>query len=250
VPAEGDERRVFYEETLPALGFEYYAGSPDEARFDSIIVDEGQDFRESWFICLESMLRGDGEFYIFADLNQNLFGSHGDCLKRMLVSKHRLTRNLRNAETISTWISPFVHDGHLSPVIRGGIPVVQHACDSAAEERKLIEKEVGRLVSQGIQPGRILILSPNRQENGCLAGVKKIKEWPLADFKNAGPNTVRFATIRSFKGLEADIVFLIGLREGTRSCTEADIYVGGSRGRYILHVFYERDNPPHSLRLR
>jgi hypothetical protein len=247
VPDDDDGRREFFDETLPALGFEYYAESPDEARFDSIIVDEGQDFREGWFICLESMLRGDGEFFVFADPNQNLFGSQVDCLKRMPVSKHRLTRNLRNAQTISEWISSFVRDGDLKPVIRGGIPVIHHAWESPAEEKRLVENEVGRLVSQGIQPGRVLILSPNRQDNSSLAGVTKIKDWPLVDFKTMAPNAVRFSTIRSFKGLESDIVFLISLREGSRSCTEADIYVGGSRARYILHTFYDRNNPPKSL---
>ena len=52
-------------------------------------------------------------------------------------------------------------------------------------------------------------------------------------------NVLRFSTIRSFKGLEADIVFLIDITAGSRVCTEADIYVGGSRARFLLYIFHD-----------
>ena len=119
------------------------------------------------------------------------------------------------------------------------------------EERKKIGDEIGRLVSQGLQPRRILILSPHRQENSSLAGLGKIKEWPLVRYSdavgvsgkslekvNSTGNAVRFETIRSFKGLEADVVFLIGVCAGEH-CTRPDVYVGGSRARFLLYVFYQ-----------
>lgn len=39
----------------------------------------------------------------------------------------------------------------------------------------------------------------------------KLKDWRLTDNIKAAGNVVRFSTIRSFKGLEADIVFLIDI---------------------------------------
>lgn len=104
------------------------------------------------------------------------------------------------------------------------------------EERKSIEKEIGRLVSQGVKLSRIAILSPNIKEKSCLAGMDHIKEWPLGGVEDRG--VIRFSTIRSFKGLEADIVFLVDIREGTLACTGTDVYVGASRGRYLLYVFH------------
>ena len=325
VPEDSDEQQEFFNNTLPEMGFDYYMEAPDADKFDSIIVDEGQDFHENWLLCLESMLRSrkDGEFYIFADPNQDLFGVSTGHLMKLPVSKHRLTRNLRNAETISDWLAPFIPQGHLKPVLRGGIPVAYHPWETAQEEKRMIEREIGRLVSQGIRPGRILILSPNRLENSCLAGCDKIGSWPLVDFRrlrnhkfklpesrvpntrrtpqsqvfgntgsfpggptenirtessteghkgsrrldgdvrsrlegrftrsltqsSIGSNTIGFATIRSFKGLESDIVFLIGLRAGKRTCTDADIYVGASRARFMLQVFHDKDMPPKKLAL-
>ena len=104
----------------------------------------------------------------------------------------------------------------------------------------MIGSEVGRLVSQGVQLKRIVILSPYRKENSCLAGVERIKEWPLTEDLEVRSNAVRFQTIRSFKGLEADIVFLIDVKKDSRVCTDADIYVGGSRARFLLYIFREK----------
>ena len=51
---------------------------------------------------------------------------------------------------------------------------------------------------------------------------------------------VQFSTIRSFKGLEADVVFLIGLKV-SKACTPADVYVGASRAKFLLYVFHHEE---------
>lgn len=67
--------------------------------------------------------------------------------------------------------------------------------------------------------------------------LRKIKEWPLVDMKNGPAYWIKFGTIRSFKGLEADVAFLIGIRSGSKVCTTADVYVGASRAKFLLFVF-------------
>jgi len=89
-------------------------------------------------------------------------------------------------------------------------------------------------------------------DKSAFAGRTKIGEWPLYDARagadNRGAetggrvspsNALTFQTIRSFKGLEADIVFLTGIRTGSQACTPNDIYVSSSRGRFLLYVFHE-----------
>jgi len=262
-PDREEELDIYFSRTLPEAVTEFYLGIPEDMKFDSIIVDEGQDFMENWFFCLEAMVIQDGEFYVFADPNQKLFASDLGYFDKILISKHRLTRNLRNTETITKWIGVFVEDGKIYPGLQGGLRVVCKPWATLREEKALIEEEVGRLVSQGIKPSRIVILSPNKLEKSSLVGCTRIREWPLVEFRQAGRsqrnrgqdgqrlapgNAIRFATIRSFKGLEADVVFLIGLREGKRTCTDADIYVGASRARFVLYVFYDKLAPPRRLR--
>jgi superfamily I DNA/RNA helicase len=155
-----------------------------------------------------------------------------DSLKNITASKHKLTKNLRNTQDINNWITTMIPSVHLKPSINGGMPVRYFSWKTQQEEKKQVGDEIGRLVSQGIQPRKIVILSPHIKEKSSFAGVDKLKEWKLGE-------TIRFETIRSFKGLEADIVFLTGIRAGSKVCTDADVYVGGSRARFLLYVFHE-----------
>lgn len=52
---------------------------------------------------------------------------------------------------------PFVKEGNLRPLLAGGMPVVYRAWEDPVEEKRLIETEVGRLVSQGLRPERIVV---------------------------------------------------------------------------------------------
>jgi len=79
------------------------------------------------------------------------------------------------------------------------------------------------------------------QEKSSFAGRDTIGDWPLGDIEDRRPNAVRFTTIRSFKGLEAEIVFLTGIQDDPMVCTLADIYTGASRARFLLYVFHHAD---------
>jgi len=251
VPAYPQDVADYYSRLLPAKGFDLIADWSEEEQFDAILVDEGQDFLMDWISCLEAMLKPDGSFFVFADPNQDLFSRDMEAIQRIPVSKHRLIRNLRNSQPIHEWMRSIVPEIATKGAMHGGLPVKNISWKTPEEERKKICDEIGRLVSQGLQPRRIQILSPHRQENSSLAGLTKIKEWPLVRYSdavgvsgkslekvNSTGNAVRFETIRSFKGLEADVVFLIGVCAGEQ-CTRPDVYVGGSRARFLLYVFYQ-----------
>ena len=237
-----DQINEYYQTELAEMGFNYYAYAEETEKFDCILVDEGQDFREEWIICLESMLRKDGEMYIFADPNQNIFGTSEswEHLKKYIVSTQRLTRNFRNTEKINKWILPFVQGRPMNSLIKGGTPIVTHKWKEASEQKRSIESEIGRLISQGVAAKDIMILSPYKREKGSLQGLTHIGSWPLVDF-NSREAGINYATIRSFKGLEADILFLIDIKNGSQACTDADVYVGASRARYLLYVFHHEE---------
>ncbi len=239
-PVEIREDSAFFNEVLPNKGYDYFDSLPDEQKFDVVIIDEGQDFQELWLLCLETMLKKDGEMYVFADPNQNLFQGGLDGLRsRCDISKQKLTYNLRNADTINSWLTPLA-GGHVTrSKLMNGMPVTHLTYRSQEEEKRMLEKEVGRLVSQGLPLHRILILSPYRKENSCLKDASKLKDWPIIDFLSK-EHGIRFTTIRKFKGLEADVVFLIDVKD-SRACTPADVYVGASRARYMLYVLHHEE---------
>jgi ATP:corrinoid adenosyltransferase len=241
-PPNTEDKTQYFQYELAEQGIDYFNNASDDEKFDCILVDEGQDFREEWLLCLEEMLRGDGELYIFADPNQNIFGTTNDwrILKNYTISTHRLTQNMRNTEKINTWTFPFVEGYPARARIPGGMPVITKSWSEPHEQLRMIEKEIGRLVSQGIAPQHITILSPYKRDNGGLQGLDRIKDWPITDF-NSGKPGIQYATIRSFKGLEADILLLIDIKPNSKACTPADVYVGASRVRYLLYVFHHVD---------
>lgn len=238
-PDDSQDKDSFFKLDLPTMAFEYFSEADNKERFDSIIVDEGQDFRDEWITCLEAMLKKDGEFYIFADPNQNLFGCNIGNIRNLNCSSQKLTRNLRNSIAINEWIKQLKPDIRVKSFIRGGMGVKYFSFKSTDEEKRMIAEEIGRLISQGIKPQRITILSPHRQEGSCLAGMDRIKSWTIDKVGSPYRGGIKFETIRSFKGLESDIVFLIGIRKESRVCTATDVYVGGSRARFLLYIFHE-----------
>ena len=248
IPEDQTRRSKFFWDELHELGFNLIAEMEPEDKYDTLVVDEGQDFRAEWFWVLQGLLReGEkGDFYIFADPYQELFDLGADYLSSFPVSRHRLTRNLRNTEAINSWLSKLIPEAELKCMHRGGFPVGFFPWKSAEEELRLVTKELGRLVSQKVQLGRVVILSPHVKGKSCFAGRDKIGEWPLYDSgvrQETGAerpaNAVSFSTIRSYKGLEGDVIFLTGVREGSQACTLNDIYVGCSRARFLLYVFHE-----------
>lgn len=240
-PPDPAQSGQFFEHALPEAGREYFSSLSASGKFQSLVVDEGQDFRPHWFPCLEAMVDPAGEFYVFADPNQNIFNVSLRGVEALPASRFRLTTNLRNTTAVCRqWIEPL---GGLN--MRLGLQdagaVHFHSWQSEDQQRELLGQELARLVKQGVQPRRITILSPNRRQKTCLAGQEKVARWPLAEVGDPRPNAVRFSTIRAFKGLEADVVMLIGIRPDSPVCSRADLYVGGSRARYMLHVFHRHD---------
>ena len=232
---------IYYNETLPYLGFDYFSSLEENEKFDAVIVDEGQDFREDWITCLEASLKSNGDFYIFADPNQNIFANDISKIKQLPISKHKLTRNLRNTEVINDWIKSLYPENPLFSEIKGGLEVRHFKWKTYDDEKKMIEDEIGRLISQGVKPKRVTLVSGHKKEKSCMAGIDKIKSWSVKSTGDEDPSGIKFDTIRSFKGLEADIVFLIDVKQDSPVYTKADIYVGGSRARFLLYVFQHED---------
>ncbi|HOB35176.1 MAG TPA: AAA family ATPase [Bacillota bacterium] len=240
-PADPRAQHRYFEDELPRRGLEYFSGLPQEQKFDALIVDEGQDFRPHWFQCLAAMIKEDGEFYVFADPSQNIFNVDPAGLEALPASRFRLTVNLRNSASVcQRWIQPLS-----AARVRLGLKdcgeVHFHSWSTDSQQRRMLEREIRRLLERGIQPRRITILSPHRRENSCLAGVDSLAGCPLAEVGDPRPDALRFSTIRAFKGLESDVVLLIGVRPDSPVCSRPDLYVGGSRARYMLQIFHRDD---------
>ena len=62
-------------ERLPELVESLVRQNPEMKKYDAILVDEGQDFRLSWWNSLRAALREGGEMLLVADYTQDLYGT-------------------------------------------------------------------------------------------------------------------------------------------------------------------------------
>lgn len=212
-------------------------------RFDAVVVDEGQDFDEDWWVPLEMIQRDpvQGGFYVFFDPAQNLFvrdGVRGPDLGTPYV----LPRNCRNTRQIVAVCG--VVSG-LEIAVRddapSGTPCALHVCAPGAPQAERAQAVVREwLTTGGLRPAQIAILCAHEQARSSLAGLTEIAGAPLVGDPRAwmAGEGVLFMTVRSFKGLEADAVLLVDVEpDGCNPrFTRTDFYVACSRAKHVLTV--------------
>ena len=75
----------FWELDVPVKLEEYLPYYQD--KFDAIIIDEGQDFKELWFELIFSLGKKDASKHVFMDQMQDIFGHYTKIpMKRVLLS--------------------------------------------------------------------------------------------------------------------------------------------------------------------
>jgi hypothetical protein len=249
-PAEAaDLYAVFYPElTVEAL----FALELIES-YDAIIVDEAQDLLlDTYLEVYEALLNGGldkGSWRIFLDHHQNIFRSTAvpalQKLAKIRPADYRLTVNCRNTRPIAV-VNSLVSGVPGDETLRVEGPDVEHIWyRDAAQGRRELSRCLNRLLGEGISPADIVILSPYRRENSCVAGGLENVPYPLYDLAGHGnPPAVphiRCATVASFKGLESDVIIFADNDDLTHPDRLATFYVGASRARAYLTLLFHED---------
>lgn len=209
----GDHWRQIAEAALAAL-------PRTTARFDAILVDEAQDFEPDWWLVI-------GELLPFSE------------------PVYRLRRNCRNTRPIAAFARQAI--GLVDTCGLAGLPdgpePAMHEVDSAETERDAVRRVLHDLIhEQGLAPAQVVMLGGHRLGNSSFSGAYRLGNFTVQDAAEPEtPNTIRYATVHKFKGLEADAVLLVGIGEPSGHYGPDDrrrfVHVGGSRARAVLHVF-------------
>ena len=98
-------------------------------------------------------------------------------------------------------------------------------------------------------PGRISILfprSPNEEDKQCLAkiGARRLSREDVAGLGTERLQDHTWSPVSGFKGLENDVIVLVGVDDLESDWSRAITYVGMSRARTQLHVIYHVDCQP------
>ncbi len=213
-------------------------------KFDALIIDEGQDFKPEWYEFLLTLANPGPEshFCVFLDEHQDIFGHWKSFPSDFPPARKLLTKNCRNTKTIVDFLK-VCYPVQMSYFDRSpkGVPVVARTVRNDTDEQTQLVRDIKHLLNnEQIQPGNIVILLNCPKEESSLAKTKSIEGIPLAStYGGYDPRAsqIHYATIEIFKGLEADVVFLL-LRGRIEHDEESRaLYVQGSRARHVLYVY-------------
>lgn len=245
--SEADLFAVFY----PELALQALLESDLLEKFDALIIDEGQDLLLDTYVDLfDGLLRGgirQGTWRIFLDHNQDVFsGTSPEALRTVLAAgpaEYGLNINCRNTRPIAT-VTQMISGVGSGNTLRVDGPEIEEVWyrDERHQQRE-IGKCVNRLLSEGIRPSDIVILSRYRLDNGALRfglpnSTLSVKPYGVDELVG-NSSAIRYATTRSFKGLESDVVLVIDINDITSSEALYEFYVGSSRARAYLALFID-----------
>ena len=223
----------FWEEELPQVMAELAAELPPGKRFDSFVVDESQDFADSWWTPLLRGMKDEetGGLYVYSDEHQRIFARFGKPPVPLvpLVLDH----NLRNTRQIHSAFSPLAPTRMSS---RGGDGAdVAFVPWSPDQGEGVADAAVDLLLDAGWSPGQVALLSTSRRHSVQLSEVERLgqvgymKTWWDDD-------EVFYGHVLGCKGLERAAVVLWVNDEKVGDRSRERLYVGMSRATDQLIV--------------
>ena len=224
----------FYLTDLPMALFEATVNLPS-LRFDTIVVDEGQDFHNGWWEILEYLLADDqqSELYVFFDGNQQISGWQIPLPRSMVPIK--LTKNLRNTRQVFDLAKRYYGGEEYLSAGPDGVPVERVEARTPREVAQAISKILHRVVHEFHQPPSHIVILTARALASCSVGeAKRLGAFRLTSDHDGPPDAVLIETIQRFKGLERSVVILIDLDKALDD--KELLYVGLSRARLLLFL--------------
>lgn len=227
-----EETVKFWEQDLPeqmaVLATQLEIGH----RFDSIVVDEAQDFADSWWEPLLIALKDpdEGGLYVFTDEGQRVFNRYGS--PPVPLVPLILDHNLRNTRQIANAFQPLVD--HPMRFLGGEGPAVEFVACSREDALDVGDDQIEALLEEGWRPEDLALLTTGsrhpEQAERQRAGHKAYWDsfWDNEQ--------VFYGHVLGFKGLERRAVVLVVNDAGQFERSRERLYVGLSRARDRLVV--------------
>jgi hypothetical protein len=227
-----DETVKFWEHDLPLQMADLAAQLEPGHRFDSIVVDEAQDFADPWWDPLLAALKDpvEGGIYVFSDEGQRVFNRHGS--PPVPLVPLILDHNLRNTRQIANAFQPLVD----SPMkfLGGDGPAVTFVPCNRDEALGVGDDQIDLLLEDGWRPEDLALLTTGsrhpeqteRQRDGHKAYWDTF--WDT--------DQVFYGHVLGFKGLERRAVVVVVNEAAKFERSRERLYVGLSRARDQLVV--------------
>ena len=201
-----------FDRLLPEALLQSMDENPDW-KFDAIIVDEGQDFKDDWLDILRLILRDPdtSDFYVFHDDNQQIFTTDKVFLDALPKASYHLNQNLRNTKAIHKVLTPWYDSRRIISVGPNGSDVEWTECkDRQQAHAKALTLVTNLIRTEQLKPEDIAILTGMKRGDCELFQRSHVAGQTITDANSAGTKgAVVCDTVRRYKGLEAKCVILI-----------------------------------------
>jgi hypothetical protein len=218
---------------IPQRMAELAADLGDDARYDAIVVDEGQDFGDLWWPALFAAYRdgASGHLAVFSDATQQVFGREG--ADDLGLPELTLDENLRNSGPISATVNLLMPES--MTVLGGQGPAVRFVACSSDDAVAAADDEAEKLLDAGWSPVELALLTTHHRHPVQVELVETHGREGYWDTLWDGDQFF-YATVPGFKGLERPAIVLAvdGFRDDATA--RETLLVGLSRARDQLVV--------------
>lgn len=208
--------------------------------YDALIVDEGQDFSDDYWLPLELLLADPEKspLYVFFDQNQAVYRE----ARNFPVTEPPfvLTVNCRNTRNIHETSYRYFEGEITEPCEIDGAPIESLLAPTITEQASLITSRIRSLIVQHrLQPSQIAVLVTSTAKHPMYDALRAQSlpgggRWAVED--HCANNCVVVDTVGRFKGLECAVVFLWLSADLDPTEDAKTIYVGTSRAKSMLCV--------------
>jgi hypothetical protein len=205
-------------------------------RFDTIIVDEGQDFHSLWFAVLDNLLadKATSRLLVMSDEAQAIYAEVPELQPN--VATLRLDKNVRNTNKIADLVRR-LGGAAVTTGITPGQDIDIYTIGGLKERRKAFVKALTKVRDElAIPPSQTLILVRHNRYINELMDDSTV-DFPLCKWADRDEEHYPFGTIHGTKGLERMAVILIDDDD------EPDLtltYIGASRAVMYLAVIGQK----------
>lgn len=187
-----------------------------DARYDLIVVDEGQDIGDDPFEFVRLFGKENCAILFLEDPHQDLNQSKYEPAKLKGFVTLNLRRNYRNPLSVCRLIEKVFPGRFLASNDEEGLGVSMYGYVDPAEQVGIVENVVRRALNKGFEPGDIAIVSMRGLANSTFGTIEMIAGLPVRRFTQKYEGSAQiytegelvFETIRRFKGQQAPLVIL------------------------------------------
>jgi hypothetical protein len=229
VPADADE--AWYRHVAPGHVIDNLDAVTQS--FDTIVVDEIQDFHDEWIDVMLALLTEGGHLLATGDVHQNLYGRRGvDRILELDPAVAELTENCRNTQQIGSVLRRLggARAATASPDGQG-IFFYEATGDDAVISA--LEQELEDLIgTRSISPENVLIVTTSTKLRDLITSADP-GHYDCTRWESRGDGNIVCETVHRSKGLEYDAVIMVVDKPDV---SDLPLYVGASRAVSLLTV--------------